>query len=102
MEIEYKNRKFKIKDIYQVGNVISRSGKIFLVAETAYFGKTEYCFVNLENGKIFTPMFKNLERLYLDYGRSEDRLVKAKLTIDYKLDEDTEDYKFDGGTEDEN
>lgn len=90
MEIEYKNQEL-VKNIYQVGNVISRFNITFLVAKTRYVEKKGYCFVNLINGEIITPICRSLEVLYKNYGVDQDRLVKAKLTIDYKLNGDTED-----------
>ncbi|MYU86479.1 hypothetical protein [Ligilactobacillus salivarius] len=90
MEIEYKNQEL-VKNIYQVGNVISRFNITFLVAKTRYVEEKGYCFVNLINGEIITPICRSLEVLYKNYGVDQDRLVKAKLTIDYKLNGDTED-----------
>jgi len=91
MEIEYKNQELVKKNIYQVGNVISRFNITFLVAKTRYVEEKGYCFVNLINGEIITPICRSLEVLYKNYGVDQDRLVKAKLTIDYKLNGDTED-----------
>lgn len=90
MEIEYKNSVKDIsKGIYKVGNVISRFGSPFLVArDDVGF----YCFVDLSNGRIFTPRCATLETLAEDHGSIGDKLVKTKLTVDYKLD---------GGAEDE-
>lgn len=86
MEIEYKNIDCASNDIYQVGNVFSRLGIPILVAETKHMdGETGYCFVDLGNGKILTPLCSSLEILYKDYGFSEDVLVKSKLIVDYKL-----------------
>lgn len=87
MEIECKNRGYR-KDIYQVGNVVSRFGSPFLVArDDAGF----YCFVDLSNGRIFTSRCATLKILAEDHGSLGDKLVKAKLIIDYKLDGDAED-----------
>ena len=89
MEIEYKN---SVKDasegIYKVGNVISRFGSPFLVAGD---NKGFYCLVDLSNGRIFTPRCASLETVAEEHGSIGDKLVKAKLTIDYKLDRGTED-----------
>jgi hypothetical protein len=87
MKIEYKNKNYG-KDIYQVGNVISRLGTPILVAKTS---DDMYCFVDLSNGEIFTPKCASLEILAEGYGSVGDKLVKAKLIVDYKLDGDTED-----------
>lgn len=54
-------------------------------------GVPGYCFVDLKYGKILTPLCSSLEILAKEYGFSGDVLVKAKLTVDYKLDGDTED-----------
>lgn len=91
MEIEHKNVDYANDNIYQVGNVISRFNITFLVAKTRYVEEKGYCFVNLINGEIITPICRSLEVLYKNYGCYQDRLVKAKLTVDYKLDGDTED-----------
>ncbi|MDE1525066.1 hypothetical protein [Ligilactobacillus salivarius] len=90
MEIEYKNKNYG-KDIYRVGNVISRLGTPILVAKTS---DDMYCFVDLSNGKIFTPKCASLEILFKNYSFISDVLVKAKLIVDYELvgaaeDEDT-------------
>ncbi|OQR18439.1 hypothetical protein [Ligilactobacillus salivarius] len=84
MEIEYKNTVKDISEsIYQVGNVISRFGSPFLVAgDNAGY----YCFVDLSNGRIFTPDCADLKILAEDYSSVGDKLVKAKLIVDYKLD----------------
>lgn len=89
MEIEIKNIAYANNDIYQVGNVFSRSGTPILVAKDNHLGGTGYCFVDLENGKILTPI-TSLEMLSKQHGFSGDTLVKAKLIIDYKLDGDAE------------
>ena len=89
MEIEYKN---SVKDIsagiYKVGNVISRFGSPFLVARN---DAGLYCLVDLSNGRIFTPGCATLKILAEDYSSVGDKLVKAKLIVDYKLDGDEED-----------
>ena len=89
MEIEYKNLvKDTSKGIYKVGNVISRFGTPFLVArDDAGF----YCLVDLSNGRIFTPKCASLEIVAEDYGSVGDKLVKAKLTVEYKPDRGAED-----------
>lgn len=92
MKIEYKNVSYTDKNIYQVGNIITRIGIPFIVAEFKYSNREPgYCFVDLENGKIFTPECVSLDLLSENYGCDQDRLVKAKLTVDYKLDGDEED-----------
>ena len=91
MEIEYRNSVKDISEgIYQVGNVISRFGSPFLVArDDAGF----YCLVDLSNGRIFTPRCATLKILAEGYGSVGDKLVKTKLIVDYKL-EDEELNKF--------
>lgn len=93
MEIEYKNSVKDIsKGIYKMGNVISRLESPFLVArDDAGF----YCLVDLSNGRIFTPRCAGLDILAEDYGSVGDKLVKAKLIVDYGLvgDEEDEDTK---------
>lgn len=89
MEIEYKNSvKDMSKGIYKVGNVISRFGSPFLVArdDTGF-----YCFVDLSNGRIFTPRCASVEEVAEDHGSIGDKLVKAKLTVAYKPEGDAED-----------
>ena len=89
MEIEYRNSVKDISEgIYQVGNVISRFGSPFLVARD---DAGLYCLVDLSNGRIFTPRCATLKILTEGYGSVGDKLVKAKLIIDYKLDGDEED-----------
>lgn len=93
MEIEHKNVDYANNNIYQVGNVFSRLGVPVLVGKNhCVDGVPGYCFVDLKDGKILTPLCSSLEILSKDYGFSKDVLVKAKLIVDYKLD---------GGIEDE-
>ena len=90
MEIEYKNSVKDINEsIYKVGNVFSRSGTPILVAKDNQCGG--YCFIDLSDAKIFTPYCATLKTLAEGYGSVGDKLVKAKLIIDYKLDGDAED-----------
>ena len=89
MEIERKNVTYANNGIYQVGNVFSRSGTPILVAEDNQCGG--YCFIDLSDAKIFTPYCATLKTLAERYGSVGDKLVKAKLIVDYKLDGDTED-----------
>lgn len=88
MEIELKNVAYANNDIYQVGNVFSRSGTPFLVVKIEHEPvNVSYGFVDLEKAKMTTPC-ASLEILAKQYGFSGDTLVKAKLTVDYKLDGD--------------
>ena len=89
MKIERKNVAYANNDVYQVGNVFSRSGTPILVAEDNHFGG--YCFIDLSDTKIITPCCDTLKTLAGGYGSVEDKLVKAKLIVDYKLDGDVED-----------
>lgn len=92
MEIEYKNEDYKNKEsIYKVGNVIEYRGEIYLVCETPLaLGERRYFLVSLKTSKVSSLMFKTLEKLEENIRSVSDRLVKAKLTVDYKLG-DTED-----------
>lgn len=92
MEIEYKNEDYKNKEsIYKVGNVIEYRGEIYLVCETPLvLGERKYFLVSLKTSKVSSLMFKTLEKLEENIRSVSDRLVKAKLTVDYKLG-DTED-----------
>lgn len=92
MEIEYKNEDYKNKEsIYKVGNVIEYRGEIYLVCETPLALGERKCFlVSLKTSKVSSLMFKTLEKLEENIRSVSDRLVKAKLTVDYKLG-DTED-----------
>ena len=92
MEIEYKNKNYKRKSIYQVGNVIMHVGQPYLVTRIFFNdGHEKYFFVNLKNGNLHTEPCDSLEELERYFGSDDDRLVKAKLIVDYKLDGDTED-----------
>lgn len=90
MEIEYKNASYKNKgSIYKVGNTIEYRGDIYLVCETPLvFGERNYFLVSLKTSKVSSSMFKTLEKLEENVGSASDRLVKAKLIVDYKLDGD--------------
>lgn len=95
MEIECKNRgcrKNICQDIYQVGNVIENHGMVFLVCQQNYSsGKPKkYFLISLETGIVATRTYNSLEDLKKDAEDERDRLVKAKLTVDYKLDGDVE------------
>ena len=97
MEIEYKNRgcrKNIYQDIYQVGNVVENHEMVFLVCQQNYSsGKPKkYFLISLGTGIVATGMYNSLEDLKKAAEDERDRLVKAKLIVDYKLD---------GGTEDE-
>lgn len=96
MEIEYKNKNYKRKSIYQVGNVIENHGMVFLVCQQNYSsGKPKkYFLISLETGIVATGMYNSLDDLRKAAEDERDRLVKAKLIVDCKLgdaeDEDNE------------
>ena len=95
MKIEYRNKDYRKKNIFQVGNVIEHDDFIYLV--TSYVNhdlSIKYFLVDLINGWTYrNKMYDSLEELSKEFDMAKTRLVKAKLTVDYKLD---------GGTEDEN
>lgn len=92
MEIEHKNRNYKsFEDIYQVGNVIIHLGYPCLVTKMGFLGSLKYFLVSLKDGDVDTGICDSLEELARKFGNANDRLVKAKLILDYKLDGDTED-----------
>ena len=95
MEIERKNIKYRDGSIFQVGNVIEHDDFIYLVSSYANPGAfIKYFLVDLVNGWTYrNKMYDSLEELSKEFDVAKTRLVKAKLTVDYKLD---------GGTEDEN
>lgn len=93
MEIEYRNEDYKNKNIYKVGNVIEHDGFVYLVSSYANPGVfIKYFLVDLINGWTYrNKMYDSLEELSMEFNVVKSRLVKAKLTVDYKLDGDTED-----------
>lgn len=91
MEIEFKQEECKNKEnMYQVGNVIEYDGSVFLLCQQIYgSGKyKKYFFISLRTGIVATGMYNSLEDLRKATENERDRLVKAKLIIDHKLDED--------------
>lgn len=95
MEIEYKNKNYKNKNIFRVGNVIEYDDFIYLVSSYANPGVfIKYFLVDLVNGWTYrNKMYDSLEELSKEFNVAKTRLVKAKLIVDYKLD---------GGTAGEN
>ena len=93
MEIEYRNEDYKNKNMYQVGNMIENHGMVFLVCQQNYSsGKPKkYFLISLGTGIVATGMYNCLDDLKKAAEDEEDRLVKAKLIVDCKLDGDTED-----------
>lgn len=93
MKIEYRNEDYKDKDIYKVGNVIEDNGSTYLVCQkSTYNGCKKYFLIDLYTATVSSEMYESLKELELTAGNKNDRLVKAKLIVDYKLD---------GGLEDE-
>ena len=93
MEIEYKNKNYKNKNIFRVGNVIEHDDFIYLVSSYAHPGVfIKYFLVDLANGWTYrNKMYDSLEELSKEFDVAKTRLVKAKLTVDYKLDRGAED-----------
>ena len=95
MKIEYRNKDYRKKNIFQVRNVIEHDDFIYLVSSYVNHDLSiKYFLVDLINGWTYrNKMYDSLEELSREFDMAKTRLVKAKLTVDYKLD---------GGTEDEN
>ncbi|MCR4913891.1 MAG: hypothetical protein K5983_09190 [Lactobacillus sp.] len=93
MEIERKNIKYRDGSIFQVGNVIEHNGNFYLVSYQTNPGVyIKYFLVDLSNGWMDgNKMYESLEELAEEFKLYEPRLVKAKLTVDYKLVGDAED-----------
>ena len=95
MKIERKNIKCIDRGIFQVGNVIEHNGNFYLVSYQTNPGVyIKYFLVDLSNGWMDgNKMYESLEELAEEFKLYEPRLVKAKLTVDYKLvgDEESED-----------
>ena len=95
MEIERKNIKYIDRGIFQVGNVIEHNGNFYLVSYQTNPGVcVKYFLVDLSNGWMYeNKMYDSLEELSGEFKLYEPRLVKAKLTVDYKLgDEEDENW----------
>lgn len=88
MKIEYRNEDYKNKNIYKVGNVIENDGIAYLVCH----GRGGYFLINLYSATMVSGMYESLTELAQAAGNEYDRLVEAKVVVDYKAD---------GGTEDE-
>lgn len=92
MEIEYKNKDYKNKNIYKVGSVIEDAGNVYLVCQKDVSNEcTEYFLINLYTATVSSKMYESLKELELTVGDEGDTLVKAKLIVDYKLDGDAKD-----------
>ncbi|UHL93740.1 hypothetical protein [Ligilactobacillus salivarius] len=92
MKIEYKNKNYEKKDIFQVGNVFEHDGAIYLVSRNVTPGEcTKYFLVNLKYAALGSKMYESLDELaqarisVWSDSKAEIKLVKAKLIIDYKL-----------------
>lgn len=93
MEIEYKNKNYEKKDIFQVGNVFEHDSAIYLVSRNATPGeRTKYFLVNLKYAALGSKMYESLDELaqarisVWGDSKAEIKLVKAKLIVDYKTD----------------
>ena len=93
MEIKYRNKDYRKKNIFQVGNVIEHNDFIYLVSSYIAPGVLiKYFLVDLINGWTYrNKMYDSLEELSREFDVAKTRLVKAKLIVDYKLNGDTED-----------
>ena len=91
MKINFDSKR-ELKELYQVGNVIENHGMVFLVCQQNYSsGKPKkYFLISLETGIVATGIYNSLEDLKKAAEDERDRLVKAKLIVDYKLDGDEE------------
>lgn len=87
MKIEYRNEDYKDKGIYKVGNVIENNRSIYLVCQkSTYNGCEKYFLIDLYAATVSSDMYESLKELELAVGNKNDRLVKTKLIVDYKLD----------------
>ena len=92
MKIEYKNKNYEKKDIFQVGNVFEHDGAIYLVCQKTFSNKcTKYFLISLKTAIVSSEMYESLKELKLAVGNKNDTLVKAKLIVDYNLVGDAED-----------
>ena len=88
MKIEYRNEDYINKNIYKVGNVIEGDGSVYLVCQKAASnGGAKYFLIDLYTATVSSEMYESLKELELAAGNENDKLVKAKLIVDYKLDE---------------
>ena len=89
MKINFDSKR-ELKELYQVGNVIENHGMVFLVCQQNYSsGKPKkYFLISLETGIVATGIYNSLEDLKKAAEDERDRLVKAKLIVDCKLDRD--------------
>ena len=99
MEVECKNRgcrKNIYQDIYQVGNVIENHGIVFLVCQQNYSSDKlkKYFLISLETGIVATGIYNSLEDLKKAAEDERDRLVKAKLIVDCKLEDAEDEQKY--------
>lgn len=87
VKIEYRNEDYKNENIYEVGNVIEDDGSTYLVCQkSTYNGCKKYFLIDLYTATVSSEMYESVKELELAAGNKNDRLVKAKLIVDYKLD----------------
>lgn len=82
MEIEYRNLDHRNENIYKVGNVIENDGITYLVCH----GCGKYFLINLYTAAMVSGMYNSLTELAQAVGNAYDRLVEAKVVVDYNLD----------------
>lgn len=80
MEIEYRNLDYRNKNIYEVGNVIENDEITYLVCH----GCEKYFLINLYTAAMASKMYNSLTELAQAVGNAYDRLVEAKVVVDYK------------------
>lgn len=80
MEIEYRNLDYRNENIYEVGNVIEDDGTTYLVCH----GCGKYFLINLSTAAMVSEMYNSLTELAQAVGNAYDRLVEAKVVVDYK------------------
>lgn len=87
VKIEYRNEDYKNENIYEVGNVIEDDGSTYLVCQkSTYNGCKKYFLIDLYTATVSSEMYESVKESELAAGNKNDRLVKAKLIVDYKLD----------------
>lgn len=82
MEIEYRNLDYRNENIYEVGNVIEDDGTTYLVCQ----GCGKYFLINLHTAAMVSEMYNSLTELAQAVGTAYDRLVEAKVVVDYKAE----------------
>lgn len=87
MEIEYRNLDYRNRNIYKVGSVIENDGIAYLVCH----GRGGCFLINLCTATMVSGMYESLTELAQAVGNEYDRLVEAKVVVDYKADGSIED-----------